>query len=77
MDTGDLLFSRDSVQHPNAKQIGNLKADLYMKSYNLMGYDAFTPGELDLSFGVGDLIKMSQQAKFPLLSGQSYKRQVQ
>jgi len=68
VDTGDLLFSRDSVQNPNAKQIGNLKADLYMKSYNLMGYDAFTPGELDLSFGVGDLIKMSQQANFPFLA---------
>lgn len=68
MDTGDLLFSRDSVLLPNAKQIGNLKADLYMKSYNLMGYDAFTPGELDLSFGVGDIIKMSEQAKFPFLA---------
>ena len=33
-----------------------------------MGYDAFTPGELDLSFGVGDLIKMSQQANFPFLA---------
>jgi len=68
VDTGDLLFSRDSVQLPTARQIGNLKADLYMKSYNLMDYDAFTPGELDLSFGVGDLIKMSQQAKFPFLA---------
>ena len=68
VDTGDLLFSRDSVQNPNAKQIGSLKADLYMKAYNLMGYDAFTPGELDLSFGVGDLIKMSQQANFPFLA---------
>jgi hypothetical protein len=68
VDTGDLLFSRDSVLLPNAKQIGNLKADLYMKSYNLMGYDAFTPGELDLSFGVGDLIRMGQQAKFPFLA---------
>ncbi|HXZ35506.1 MAG TPA: multiheme c-type cytochrome [Thermodesulfobacteriota bacterium] len=68
MDTGDLLYSRDSVETPNARQIGNLKAELYMKAYNLMGYDAFTPGELDLSFGVGDLIKMSQQANFPLLA---------
>ena len=68
MDTGDLLFSPESVQNPNAKQIGSLKADLYMKSYNLMGYNAFTPGELDLSFGVGDIIKMSQQANFPFLA---------
>jgi len=68
VDTGDLLFSRDSVQNPNAKQIGSLKADLYMKAYNLMGYDAFTPGELDVSFGINDLIKMSQQANFPFLA---------
>jgi 2',3'-cyclic-nucleotide 2'-phosphodiesterase (5'-nucleotidase family) len=68
VDTGDLLFSNESVQNPNAKQIGNLKADLYMKSYNLMGYNAFTPGELDLSIGVGELIKMSQQANFPFLA---------
>ncbi len=68
MDTGDLLFSRDSVENPNAKQIGNLKADLYMKAYNLMGYDAFTPGELDFSFGVGEVIRMSQRANFPFLA---------
>ncbi len=68
LDTGDLLFSRESVQNPNAKKIGNLKADLYMKAYNLMGYDAFTPGELDFSFGMGDLLKMSQQANFPILA---------
>lgn len=68
MDTGDLLFSRESVQNPNAKEIGDLKADLYMKSYNLMGYDAFTPGDLDLSFGVGEIVKMSQQANFPFLA---------
>jgi hypothetical protein len=68
VDTGDLLFSRDSVNRPIAKQIGDLKADLYMKTYNLMGYDAFTPGELDLSFGVGGLIKMSKQANFPFLA---------
>lgn len=68
VDTGDLLFSPESLLNPNAKQIGNLKADLYMKAYNLMEYDAFTPGELDLSFGVSDLIKMSQQANFPFLA---------
>jgi 2',3'-cyclic-nucleotide 2'-phosphodiesterase (5'-nucleotidase family) len=68
VDTGDLLFSPESVLDLGAKQIASLKANLYMKAYNLMGYDAFTPGELDLFFGVGDLIKMSQQANFPFLA---------
>jgi 2',3'-cyclic-nucleotide 2'-phosphodiesterase (5'-nucleotidase family) len=68
VDTGDLLFSRDSLLNPNAKNIGNLKGALYVKAYNMMGYDAFTPGELDLSLGIDDLIKMSQQANFPFLA---------
>jgi hypothetical protein len=68
VETGDLLFSRDSVLNPNAKTIGRLKAAVYMKAYNMMGYDAFTPGELDLSLGIDDLIKMSQQADFPFLA---------
>jgi len=68
MDTGNLLFSPGSLTTPNAKTVGNLKAALYMKAYNMMGYDAFTPGELDLSLGIDDLIKMSQQAEFPFLA---------
>lgn len=68
MDTGDLLFSPGSLMNANAKTIGNLKAAIYMKAYNLMGYDAFTPGDLDLSLGIEDLIKMSRLADFPFLA---------
>lgn len=68
MDAGDLLFSRDSVGAPNAKPIGRLKADLYMKAYNHMGYTAFTPGELDLALGLDELREMSRQAHFPFLA---------
>ena len=68
MDAGDLLFSPALVQNPNAKQIGRLKADLYMKTYNSMGYTAFTPGELDFAIGVDELIHISEQAKFPFLA---------
>ena len=48
--------------------MGELKADLFMKTYNLMGYDAFTPGELDFSYGVGPVFQMSRQAHFPFLA---------
>jgi len=68
VDAGDLLFSPGSLMNPNAKTIGNLKAAVYMKAYNMMGYDAFTPGELDLSLGIEDLIKMSRLADFPFLA---------
>lgn len=39
-----------------------------MKTYNLMGYDAFTPGELDLAYGMDRLIQLSHQAQFPFLA---------
>lgn len=39
-----------------------------MQAYNLMGYDAFTPGELDLSSGWETLLQLSQQGKFPFLA---------
>jgi hypothetical protein len=67
VDTGDLLFSYSGIHGPNAKKMGQLRADLYMKTYNLMSYDAFTPGELDLAFGVEEIIRMRKQARFPFL----------
>jgi 5'-nucleotidase/5'-nucleotidase/UDP-sugar diphosphatase len=54
--------------------MGELKAALFMKTYNLMGYDAFTPGELDLSFGVENLMQVSQQANFPFLAANLLQR---
>ena len=67
MDTGDLLHSYAGVQAPNARKIGEIRGDLYMKTYNLMGYDAFTPGELDFAFGVEDILRLHRQANFPFL----------
>jgi hypothetical protein len=68
VDTGDLLYSRFPNSSPKEKEMGELRADLFMKTYNLMGYDAFTPGEFDLFFGVENLVKMSRQANFPFLA---------
>ncbi len=68
MDTGDLLYARTPTPSPNVQKVSELKGDLFMKAYNLMGYDAFTPGELDFSFGVGPVFQMSRQAKFPFLA---------
>ncbi|MBM4329836.1 MAG: hypothetical protein FJ117_01205 [Deltaproteobacteria bacterium] len=68
MDTGDLLSSRAPAPNTNQKKIGELKSELYMKTYNFMGYDAFTPGEIDLAFGLDHLVKMSKQANFPFLA---------
>ena len=38
-----------------------------MKAYNLIGYDAFTPGELDFAFGVEDVLRLRRKANFPFL----------
>ena len=67
MDTGDLLYSYAGIHTPNAQKIGELRGDFYMKAYNLMGYDSFTPGELDFAFGVESILRLSHQANFPFL----------
>jgi len=63
-----MLFSRPPLQGPHTKKMAELRTDLYMKTYNLMGYDAFTPGELDFFFGVDYVVQMSKQANFPFLA---------
>lgn len=40
-----------------------------------MGYDAFTPGEVDLSWGVDKLLRISKQAKFAFLLANLMDRQ--
>ncbi|MCX5909163.1 MAG: multiheme c-type cytochrome [Deltaproteobacteria bacterium] len=45
----------------------DLKIDLYLTAYNLMGYDAFTPGEVDLAVGVQTLLEKRKAAKFVFL----------
>ena len=67
MDTGDLLYSYAGIQSPTARKIGGIRGDFYMKAYNRMGYDAFTPGELDFAFGVEDVLRLRRQANFPFL----------
>jgi hypothetical protein len=70
VDSGDLFLPPGSPpQFPGAKEKKKieLKASLYIKAYNLMRYDALTPGEIDLSLGVEELKKASKPAKFPIL----------
>jgi 5'-nucleotidase len=70
VDSGDLLYSPgyDLLTLPKRDQeLTSLKADHFLQTYNLMGYDAFTPGEVDLSWGIAQLKKMNQQAKFAFL----------
>lgn len=70
VDSGDLLYSAGydifSLRQKDQELTG-LKANLFLQTYNLMGYAAFTPGEVDLSWGVTELKKMEKKAKFSIL----------
>lgn len=70
VDSGDLFFppgSSPTSTVGKAKEMTSLMIDLFIKTYNLMGYDSFTPGEIDLSWGIAELKKISKQAKFTFL----------
>lgn len=70
LDSGD-LFSPPGYNlyalPEKDKQLKALLIDLFIQAYNLMGYDAFTPGEIDLSLGISELQRISRKAKFPFL----------
>jgi len=78
LDSGDLFFPPGSTPQSLAgkeREIFDPKIDLYIKSYNDMKYDGFTPGETDLSLGVQELLKRSRQAQFPFLLANLIDRQ--
>jgi hypothetical protein len=80
VDSGDLFFPPGSMAEPlggKEKEMIDLKIDLYLKTYNLMGYDAFIPGEVDLSLGIDELKRISKQAKFSFLLANLLERQAQ
>ncbi len=80
MDSGDLLFPPGSIPISpvgRAKEMAAQGVDLYIKTYNLMGYDAFTPGEIDLSWGIDALKKLHKQTKFKFLLANLFERRTQ
>jgi 2',3'-cyclic-nucleotide 2'-phosphodiesterase (5'-nucleotidase family) len=69
LDAGDLLFKKFSNPVPeNELKMVSEKADLFIESFNLMGYDALGIGDDDLSLGKEFLLGLSKKAKFPFLS---------
>jgi len=80
VDSGDLFFPPGPITELPAgkeKELIDLKMGLYLKAYNLMGYDAFTPGEVDLSLGIDKLKRISKQAKFSFLLANLLERRAQ
>jgi hypothetical protein len=56
-----------ALKDPNALKLGAVKADLFIQAYNLMGYDALVPGDLDLALGIQKLAALRAEARFPFL----------
>jgi len=80
VDSGDLFFPPGPITELPAgkeKELIDLKMGLYLKAYNLMGYDAFTPGEVELSLGIDELKRISRQAKFSFLLANLLERRAQ
>ncbi len=67
LDTGNLLF-RKPLQTETKRRDAILRADLLIKSYNEMGYDAVNVGEKDLMMGLKFLNDIANKAKFPFIS---------
>ncbi len=65
MEGGDLFFPLAAPQP--AREMIDLKVDLFLEAYNRMGYNALVPGENDLALGVQYLLGKKEKAKFPFL----------
>jgi len=69
LDSGDLLFKK--YKNPiseNEKHVEIEKADLMVKSFNLMGLDVLSIGDDDLSLGKGFLLEISKKTNFPIIA---------
>jgi 2',3'-cyclic-nucleotide 2'-phosphodiesterase (5'-nucleotidase family) len=69
LDAGDLFFKKFSNPMPeNEQKKVSEKAQLILESFNLMGVDALSIGDDDLTLGRDFLVELSKKARFPFLS---------
>ena len=67
LNAGNALFKREYLPARKVAE-ARLVADLIVEAYNRMGLDAFNVGAYDLALGVGELLRLQQKARFPILS---------
>jgi len=65
LDAGNLFISK-SKSSCDSKELG--KADLILKSYQTMNYDAINVSQTDINLGVPFLLKKAKEMNLPLLS---------
>lgn len=70
LDAGDLLFAGVYLERlaEKDKKLARSRAEAIIKSFNIIGCQAFLPGEYDLALGVDTLMALKKQAKFPWIS---------
>ncbi len=67
LNAGNALFKREYLPARKVPE-SRLVAELIVEAYNRMGLDAFNVGAYDLALGVGELLRLVQKARFPVLS---------
>ena len=71
LDSGDLFFGSTPTP-PFLKDQWNLQAHNIVKAYNLLGHDAFVPGELDFASGLETFKSLVREAKFAVVCANLY-----
>lgn len=72
LDAGNLFF-RKAKSHCDPEELG--RADLILRSYQHMGYDAINLSQTDLALGVPFLLEKAKEMKIPFLSSNLMRRE--
>lgn len=73
VDSGDLFFGTAPVP-PYLDKESSIKAETIVDAYNLLGVEAFTPGELDFAAGLNAFERLRARAKFKMVSANLFRR---
>ena len=68
VDAGNLLFKSNKSTIGVNNDINKINAEVIVNAFNIIGCDAFSVGENDLSHGLDYLFELKDNASFPFIS---------
>ena len=68
VDAGNLFFKSNKPVVGLNSEINKINANVIVESFNLIGCDALSIGENDLSNGLDYILKLKEKANFPFIS---------
>ncbi len=68
VDAGNLFFKKDQLSPGVTSEIAQISAETIVKSFNIIGCDAFSPGSQDFALGLPTLRELEKNANFPFIS---------